>query len=381
MMTFELNTMHWMGLTDLTYRDSRPLLSVNEDYAALLVADSAEWSDLQELEADLRGRAEGEKRPLQASGTASGGAWHLALAGWLDSADLPAEAVTWIPSEGSSPSLQQLLSGGVDMVCCSLPEARSLLESGDVRALGVMSPKRAVGFDSVPTFREQGRDWTLGGWRGLGLPKETPDEIVTTLANAIERIVSRPAEAGSFAEFMQQQRFDDTWRRPPEFEEFLAENDDKLGKLLNSPALATITEDRFSPMTYPTILLGLLALTGIALAVSSRLHLRSPDPSQSPEREVVKENKSSKAAVSSPSQVVPQGYQAFAIVVVAIAAFGLLAETLGFLIISSVILLGMLLYFGSRPLIACVITCLFVPTIYLVFDHLLRVPLPRGWLG
>ncbi len=146
MMTFELNTMHWMRLTDLTYQDCIPLASVNEDYAALLVRNTAPWKSLADLESAIR------ERPgkLTASGTAVGGAWHLALAGWLNASGMEVGDVIWVPSEGANPSLQQLMSGGVDLVCCSLPEARTLLEAGEVRGLGVMAPKLRSRFRRNP---------------------------------------------------------------------------------------------------------------------------------------------------------------------------------------------------------------------------------------
>ena len=117
------------------------------------------------------------------------------------------------------------------MVCCSLPEARTLLEAGEVRALGVMSPARAKGFESIKTFREQGRDWTLGGWRGLAVPKDTPTQVVDQLIEAIQKVVNQEAQPGSFAEFMQTQKFDNTSRGPAEFVEFLDDTDQKLGKV------------------------------------------------------------------------------------------------------------------------------------------------------
>jgi putative tricarboxylic transport membrane protein len=57
------------------------------------------------------------------------------------------------------------------------------------------------------------------------------------------------------------------------------------------------------------------------------------------------------------------------------------AETAGFVIATGGILLLLLLWLGTRPLKAALIVVLFVPAVYQVFAHLLRVPLPRGWLG
>ncbi|MEC8554176.1 MAG: tripartite tricarboxylate transporter substrate-binding protein [Planctomycetota bacterium] len=359
MMTFELNTMHWMGLTELTYQDCRPLLSLNEDYAALLVAQDSPWQSLADVLKAIREKRSG----LTASGTASGGAWHLALAGWLIDAGLEADDVIWVPSAGSSPSLQQLLSGGVDMVCCSLPEARALIEAGQVRALGVMSEKPALGFEKVPTFAEQGSSWTLGGWRGLAVPIETPEPVVEQLASAVERIVSRPVdEEGSFANFMQAQKFDATWRSPENFKKFLAENDEKLGKLLQSDAMQAVTADRFSPYTYPGLILGILAIVGLGLAWQ-RL-AESKTEAKQPELRLIKPN-----------------YGVFALTLLLIAAYAGLADQVGFVIASGVLLLPLLLAMKTRWWVALAVTCVVAPGLYFVFGQLLRVPLPGGWLG
>ncbi|MEE2937893.1 MAG: tripartite tricarboxylate transporter substrate-binding protein [Planctomycetota bacterium] len=354
MMTFELNTMHWAGLTDLTYEDCVPLVSVNEDYAALLVRNGAKWKTITELESDVNA-APGT---LTASGTALGGAWHLALAGWLVASELDADAVTWVPSAGAGPSLQQLISGGVDMVCCSLPEARTLLESDQVRALGVMSPQRAVGFEQVPTFLEQGNNWTLGGWRGLAVPQGTPTEIVDRLLDVLIPIVSESPSAGNFAEFMETQKFDHTWRGPSEFKEFLAENDRKLGTLLKSVAMKAVNEDRFNPMTYPLILLGLIAATLIGLVLT---HEKKPAPDQG-EKQSLPVSRASVVNVGS--------------IVIAIVAYVCLAERVGFLLLASAILFLLLLRFKTNTVTSFAITAVTVPILYFVFAMLLRVPLP-----
>ena len=36
-----------------------------------------------------------------------------------------------------------------------------LLAAGKVRCLGVMADERVAGFEEVPTFKEQGHDWSL----------------------------------------------------------------------------------------------------------------------------------------------------------------------------------------------------------------------------
>ncbi len=47
--TFELSTMHWMGISDLTHANYRPLMQVNADAAALIVQQDAPWKAIQDL--------------------------------------------------------------------------------------------------------------------------------------------------------------------------------------------------------------------------------------------------------------------------------------------------------------------------------------------
>jgi tripartite-type tricarboxylate transporter receptor subunit TctC len=371
MVTVELNMMHWSGLTRLNWRDCMPLMSINEDYAALLVRADAPWQSLSELEAEIA-KSPGK---FKASGTASGGIWHLALAGWLQQKGLQATDVVWISSEGANPSLQELISGGLDMVCCSLPEARSLVQSGTVRALGVMSPRRAAGFPNVRTFAEQGTDWSLGGWRGLALPLDTPEDRAKILAEALRRVVtgqtripqvtgdgeSRPQ---TFPEFLAAQGFDDTWRSEPEFVAFLDEQDDKFGALLTSPAMRSVGRDPFPAWAFPSIVGGLLGMTLVALAVQRLLHGQPADE-----------------AAALPWPPSRRGIVNFLAVLGSMLGYLLLAETLGFVLTGTALLFLLLWLFGTRWWSSLLITVVATPLVYQVFANVLRVPLPRGLLG
>ena len=186
MMTLELSMLHWRGLTQLDWTDCAPLMSLNEDPAALFVRGDSKWKTEKELAASVVAEPGG----LRASGTAALGAWHLALASWLISFDRTPSDVNWIPSQGANPSLQELLSGDIDIVCCSVPEARALLDAGQVRCLGIMSgregtPLKLLNLKEIPSL-----DCELKGWRGLGVAKDTPAEIQETLVAALRQITN-----------------------------------------------------------------------------------------------------------------------------------------------------------------------------------------------
>ncbi|HUE70818.1 MAG TPA: tripartite tricarboxylate transporter substrate binding protein, partial [Pirellulaceae bacterium] len=228
--TFELSTMRAMGISDLTYRDFQPLAQVNADPAAIFVRTDAPWRSLAEFLSDVRTRP-GE---LKMSGTAAGGAWDLARSGLLLAADLPVESIVWAPSQGSAPSLVELLGGHIDAVCCSLPEAQSQLEAGQLRVLCVMAAQRLPDYPQVPTAKESGIDWEAVGWRGLLLPKRTPKDV----RNLLDESLTRVLESDAYQEFMAKNRFGITISHGDEFTAFLDEQERRWGEVIESAGYA-----------------------------------------------------------------------------------------------------------------------------------------------
>jgi tripartite-type tricarboxylate transporter receptor subunit TctC len=217
LITFELSTMHRMGICPLTYEDFSCILQMNGDAAAILVQADSRWKTLGDLLEHIRQNPGAVKM----SGTATGGAWDLARAGLQNAAGLPVKSVVWVPTKGAAPSLVELLGGHIDAVCCSLPEAAAQIEAGQLRALAVMAERRLEDFPEVPTAREQGVDWVAVGWRGLAVPKDTPPDLVDQLVDKCREI----AESEEFRAFMEKGGYAIEVRLKDEFREFLAEQD------------------------------------------------------------------------------------------------------------------------------------------------------------
>jgi tripartite-type tricarboxylate transporter receptor subunit TctC len=218
--TFELSTMHRMGISPLTYQDFQCLLQMNADPAAIIVRADARWPSL----AEFLDEARREPGKLKMSGTATGGAWDLARAGLLLAADLPVDSIVWVPQEGAAPSLTALLGGHLDAVCCSVPEAAAQIQGDEpqLRVLAVMADQRLEDYPDIPTAKESGTDWVAVGWRGLALPKDTPAEIVRVLEEKCREI----AESEAFRTFMRKNGFRIEVRGPEEFTQFLAAQDE-----------------------------------------------------------------------------------------------------------------------------------------------------------
>ena len=229
--TVEIGMLHWQGLTQRDYKDYTPIALMNLDPAGVQVRADAPYKTVNDLLDDIK------KNPgkFKASGTGQGGIWHLAIAGMLDSLNIDPSTVRWVPSQGAAPGLQDLVAGGVEIVPCSLPEARSLIEAGRVKSIAIMNPERNPAFPDVPTLAEQtGSNWAIGAWRGIVGPKGLPADVTTRLTEALDKIY----KSKDYNDFMSQRGFGVKFAAGEEFLAFWKKSDEDLGAVMKKVGLA-----------------------------------------------------------------------------------------------------------------------------------------------
>jgi tripartite-type tricarboxylate transporter receptor subunit TctC len=227
--TMELTMMHWMGLAQVSVKDVRGVALINVDPAGVNVAFNAPWKTVKELQ----DYAKANPGKLKASGTGKGGSWDLARAGWLRAAGLPIDSIPWVPSNGAAPALQELAAGGYQVVTCSLPEARAMIEAKKAKVLAIMADKRAELFPDVPTLKEQGVNWSMGVWRSITVPKATPTELVSILEKSVEKAVA----SDQFKKFMKENGYGILWKPAAEFDKFLVSEDESKGILMKEAGI------------------------------------------------------------------------------------------------------------------------------------------------
>lgn len=227
--TVEITMMHWMGLAKVNYKDFKPVALLNFDPAGVNVREDAPWKNLKEL----LDYAKANPGKLKATGTGKGGIWDLARAGMLKTAGISIDAIPWVPSEGAAPGLAELVAGGIQVVTCSLPEARSMIEAKKAKALAIMGDKRADIFPDVPTLRELGIPWSMGAWRGVGVPKDTPDDVVKVLEKSFGKAVA----SAEFKDFMVKNGFGIMWKPAIEYGKFMADGDREMGAIMKEVGL------------------------------------------------------------------------------------------------------------------------------------------------
>lgn len=230
--TTEVNLMHWLGLTELTYKVYTPLALMNQDPAGVQVAADSEYQSLGEL---LEAIKTSPPATFRATGSGQGSSWHVAIAGMLNAEGIDASLVTWVPSDGAASGLQELLAGGTEIVPSSLVEARALIEAGRVKSLAYMSSERSALFPDVPTLKEEtDSDWEFGAWRGIVAPQGLPDDIRDRLITALDAVF----KSEDYHKFMGAQGFGATFLPGEEFGNFMATNDVNFGETMKAIGLA-----------------------------------------------------------------------------------------------------------------------------------------------
>lgn len=77
-------------------------------------------------------------------------------------------------------------------------EARSMVEQGKLRPLGVMSKERDPRFPNIPTFKEKGWDIEYGAWRGISGPKGMPQDVIQKLYPVFKKALETPEVRDKF---------------------------------------------------------------------------------------------------------------------------------------------------------------------------------------
>lgn len=175
---------------DLAITGYQPLVQLASTAPVILLPAKSPFRSVGEL----LGYARANPGTLKASGSAFGGPWHLALAGLLSANGLAPQAVTWVPSAGAGPALQDLTAGALDFALMPAALAKPQLQAGTVSMLAVLSTTRMPGMATVPTVAQSGSvAYGFDYWIGLVGPPGITSVISTQLAVALTKAANDAA--------------------------------------------------------------------------------------------------------------------------------------------------------------------------------------------
>lgn len=150
---------------------------------ALLVRADSEFETVQ----DVIDAAKNAPGALTAGGSATNSANHVANQLFANETDAE---LTYIPYTGTGALIPGLLGGEVDVAWSYTTVAAG--QGDQVRMLAVAQEERHPLFPNVPTFKELGIDMVGGAYRGIAVPKSTPEDIREQLSGIIGEINADP---------------------------------------------------------------------------------------------------------------------------------------------------------------------------------------------
>ena len=112
----------------------------------------------------------------------------------------------------------------------TLPGSIEYIRVGKLRALAVTTATRSEALPDVPTLSEFVPNFEASGWQGIGVPKNTPTEIVDKLNKEINAALADPkikARLGALGVTILQ-------GSPADFGKLIADDTEKWGNVIRA---------------------------------------------------------------------------------------------------------------------------------------------------
>lgn len=167
-------------------KDLLPVVGVAATPHILIVNNNSKAKNVTDLIAMLK--ADPGKMSFGSSGI--GNSDHMA--GELFLATTGTQAIH-IPYKGGSPAATDLVGGQIDFYFAGMPVGLPLYKGDKVNALAVTSKNRFSGVPDLVTMQEAGvKGYEMALWQGMFVPAGTSPAIISTLNNAVLKILETP---------------------------------------------------------------------------------------------------------------------------------------------------------------------------------------------
>ncbi|HSV44702.1 MAG TPA: tripartite tricarboxylate transporter substrate binding protein [Ramlibacter sp.] len=100
--------------------------------------------------------------------------------------------LNFVPYKGGAPAIQDVIAGVADMRLDAMPSSRQFIETGKLRALAVMEPKRHADFPNIAAIGETAAGLDYGGYFGVVGPRGMSPALVTRLNSEINQVLKMP---------------------------------------------------------------------------------------------------------------------------------------------------------------------------------------------
>lgn len=319
--------------------DTVPLARLINEYEVIAVPADSPHHTLQDLIEAFR------RDPASVSwgGGSAGGIDHMLVGLLAREVGVGPAAVRYVAFAGGGDAAAAVMGGQVTAVVSGYGELKGLADAGRVRLLGLSSPAR-ISPEAPPPFVDSGINVVLSNWRGIVAAPDIPPAAQAWLIAALEQMRG----TDEWQTYLKNNHWEDSFLAGPALGEFLARDLETTTQVLRALQLGQggAGYAALGPWAFPSAV-----LIGLALSLVAVIR-KSPQVSLSFQRPVV-------------------------LTAIALAAYVLAFERLGFLVATVPYLVGQSRILGSRRLRRDAIVALVLTlAAYGVFDRVLGVRLP-----
>jgi tripartite-type tricarboxylate transporter receptor subunit TctC len=93
---------------------------------------------------------------------------------------------------GTPAAIADIMGGRVHAAIVTPDSSKGVLDSGDLKAIAIMTRERSTSSPDLPTAAETVPGLTAVGWVALAAPKGTPDGIVQQLERDLRKALQTP---------------------------------------------------------------------------------------------------------------------------------------------------------------------------------------------
>jgi len=215
-----------IGNVPFDYTAFEHVCRVGFEGMALAVKADSPWKTFQDF-VDFAKKNPGKVK-IGNAGTGSG--THLAAVMMEKVPDIQAVHVPL----GAQRRVSSLLGGEVEAICVPLPEAAPQVAAGAFRILATSTEARDPGFKDVPTLKELGYDVVIELFRGISVPKGTPQGVIKKLEEAFKK----GSESEGFVKISNQYGFIIDFMGRDEFEKYMKVQNENIAKAMKLGGLA-----------------------------------------------------------------------------------------------------------------------------------------------
>lgn len=171
-----------MLISTLRYQPAKDFVGVANVAITPLVLSVNASSAIRSM-ADLVRAAKAEPGKLAYASTGTGGTPHLAIEMLQSEAGI---SMIHVPYNGSSPSLNAVMAGDVQLSIDAVASAMALVKGDKLRPIAVTTNERVAVLPQVPTVAEGGlKNYNVSTWYGIVAPAATPPATVQRINTAL----------------------------------------------------------------------------------------------------------------------------------------------------------------------------------------------------